>query len=184
MTLKIEHIIIVGLFAYILFLSMCQDPKVVTNEVVERYTDTLITHDTTIKEVAKHHWHMQPSNHDTVYLTQEYIASLDTFVFNINDSILNAKITALSKSQPVINLSYKVKQFEIKETIEIKDSLIVERKKTQFYIGAIIGGNQNSFMLAPKIDILSKKGFLYTGGYDLLNKSVIVGIGKKISLKR
>lgn len=184
MNLKIEHIIIVGMFAYILFLSMCQDPKVVTETIVERYTDTTIVHDTTIKEVAKHHWHVQPSNHDTVYLTPEYIASLDTFIYDIKDSILEAKITALSETKPLINFSYKVKHFEIKETIQIKDSLIVERKKTQFFIGAIIGGNQTSFMIAPKIDILSKNGFIYSGGYDLINKSIIVGVGKKISLKR
>ncbi len=184
MTLKIEHIIITGLFVYILFLSMCKDPKVVTDTIVERYTDTTITHDTVVREVEKHHWHIQPSNTDTIYLTPEYIASLDTFEFNINDSILDAKITALSKSQPLINFSYKVKHFEIKETIQIKDSLIVEKLKTQFFIGAMIGGNQNSFMFAPKFDVLSKGGFVYTGGYDLINKSLIVGIGKKISLKR
>ena len=184
MNLKLEHIIIIGLFGYILFLSMCKDPNVVTDTVVERYTDTTITHDTLIKEIAKHHWHVQPSNTDTVYLTPEYIATLDTFVFNINDSILDAKITALSKSQPVINLSYNVKQFEIKETIQIKDSVVVERLKTQFFIGAMIGGSQNSFMFAPKIDLLAKNGFLYSGGYDLLNKNIILGIAKKISLKR
>lgn len=184
MNLKLEHLIIVGLFAYILFLSMCKDPKIVTEKVVERYTDTITTHDTVVKEVQKHHWHVQPSNVDTVFINPEYIASLDTFTFNINDSILSANITALSKTQPLINFSYKVKHFEIKETIQIKDSLIVEKLKTQFFIGAMIGGNQNSFMFAPKIDILSKQGFIYSAGYDVINKKAILGIGKKISLKR
>ena len=84
----------------------------------------------------------------------------------------------------MINLSYKVKQFEIKESILIKDSVVVERLKNQYFIGAMVGGSQNSFMFAPKIDILAKNGFLYSGGYDIINKTVIIGIGKKISLKR
>tara|TARA_R110002167_G_scaffold110087_4_gene280333 strand:+ start:834 stop:1388 length:555 start_codon:yes stop_codon:yes gene_type:complete len=184
MRIKIEHIIIAALFVYILFLSMCNSPKIITETVVERYSDTTITHDTVIKEIVKHHWHVQPSNTDTVFLSPEYIATLDTFIFNINDSILDARITALSKSQPVINLSYKVKQFEIKESILIKDSVVVERLKNQYFIGAMVGGSQNSFMFAPKIDILAKNGFLYSGGYDIINKTVIIGIGKKISLKR
>jgi hypothetical protein len=184
MNLKIEHIIIAGLFLYILFLSMCKDPKVVTDTVVERYSDTTVVHDTVETEITKHHWHLQPSNTDTVYLTPEYIATLDTFVFNINDSLLDARITALSKSQPVINLDYKIKQFEIKETITIKDSVVVERFKKQLYIGAIIGGSQNSFMFAPKFDVLTENGIVYTGGYDVINKSIIVGLSKKISLKR
>jgi len=163
---------------------MCKDPKIVTETVVERYSDTTITHDTVIKEIAKHHWHVQPSNTDTVFLTPQYIASLDTFIFNINDSIMDAKITALCETQPLINLSYKVKHFEIKETIKIKDSTVVERLKTQFFIGAIIGGNENSFMFAPKIDILSKNGFIYSGGYDVINKSILVGVGKKISCEK
>jgi len=174
----------VGLFLYILFLSMCKDPKVITDMVVERYSDTTVVHDTLVREVAKHHWHVQPSNTDTIYLTPEYIASLDTFIFNINDSVLDAKITALSKFQPVINLSYEVKQFEIKEKITIKDSTVVEKVKTQFFIGAYIGGNQTSFMFAPRIDVLSRQGYLYSGGYDLLSKSIVIGLSKKISLKR
>jgi len=184
MRIKIEHIIILALFVYVLFLSMCNSPEVVTETVVERYSDTTITHDTVIKEIAKHHWHVQPSNTDTVFLTPEYIATLDTFIFNINDSMLDARITALSKSQPIINLSYKVKQFEIKESVLIKDSVVVERLKNQYFIGALIGGNQNSFMFAPKIDMLAKNGFLYSAGYDVINKTVILCVGKKISLKR
>lgn len=184
MSLKIEHIIITGLFLYILFLSMCKDPKVVTDTVVERYRDTIVEHDTTVREVAKHHWHVQPSNTDTVYLTPQYIASLDTFIFDIKDSILDARITALSKSQPVINLDYKVKQFEIKERITIKDSSIVVRSENQLLVGAMVGGSQNSFMFAPKIEMLTKSGFLYSGGYDIVNKSVIVGLSKKITFKR
>jgi hypothetical protein len=39
-------------------------------------------------------------------------------------------------------------------------------------------------MFAPKIDILAKNGFIYSGGYDLLNKNIILGVAKKISLKR
>jgi hypothetical protein len=58
MKFKTEHFIIIGLFLYVLFLSMCKDPKIVTETVVERYSDTTITHDTVVKEIAKHHWHV------------------------------------------------------------------------------------------------------------------------------
>ena len=185
MNLKIEHVIITGMFLYILFLSMCSDPKRdPIDDVAKVYRDTTVTHDTTEIVVEKHHWHVQPANTDTVFLTPKYIASLDTFVFNINDSILDAKITALSKSTPVINFSYKVKKFEFREKIVIRDSTVVEKIKTKFYFGALIGGNQKSFIFAPKIDMLSKKGIIYSGGYDLINKSFILGMSKKISLKR
>tara|TARA_R110002012_G_scaffold93731_3_gene227410 strand:+ start:6869 stop:7423 length:555 start_codon:yes stop_codon:yes gene_type:complete len=184
MTLKLEHIIILGMFLYILFLSMCSDPEVITETKIENFSDTTIIRDTVIKEIVKNHYHVKPSSVDTVFLTPEYVASLDSFFFKINDTILNADITVFSESTPLINFKYKVKKFELKEKIVIKDSTIYEPLKNHFFLGAQIGGNQNSFIFAPKIEMLSKKDYLYSVGYDLLNKSVLIGLSKKISFKR
>lgn len=182
MKLKIEHLIILGLFVYILFLSMCNSPKVGKQVVIERHTDTIVEHDTVINEVVRSHVKLQPVNiHDTVILTVDQIADLDTFKFEIRDSLMDANITAFCESQPLIDFDYKIKHFEIKEVVTIKDSLITEEKKNEFYFGAMIGGSQSTFVFAPKVDLKTKKGFIYTGGFDVINKNILLGVSKKIS---
>ena len=183
MALTIERVIIIGLFVYILFLSMCSTPKTIKgDDVVFHSTDTIFETDTIITEVVKNHYHIKPVNvHDTILLTASQIALLDTFLFEVNDSVLTAKITALSEKQPLINFSYKVKNFEIKNKITIKDSIIREPLKNELYFGAVIGGGVDNFIFAPKLDFKTKRGFIYSGGYDLINKSILIGIGKKLT---
>lgn len=183
MNLKIERIIIVGLFIYILFLSMCKSPSIdVEDDVIFRSSDTIVKTDTVIREVLKTHYKIKPVNiHDTIIMTASEIALLDTFLFEVNDSVLEAKITALAEKQPLIDFSYKVKHFEIQKQITIKDSIIREPLKNEFYIGVFVGGGVDNFIFAPKVDFKTKKGFIYSGGYDLINKSILIGVGKKLT---
>lgn len=182
MKLKIEHIIIAGLFAWILSLSMCNDQKTITKKerVVFHSRDTTVVHDTIIREVQKHHWHVTPSNVPVVEYTPEQIAKMDTFNFRINDSILTANINAIATAQPIINFDYKVKHFEIKTETIIKDSLVVEPLKNEIGIGAFVGGGQNQFMFAPKVSFHRKNKWTYTVAFDVIGKNVMIGCEKKL----
>jgi len=181
--MKIEYIIIAGLFLWILFLSQCSEPKTVVKKerVVFHSSDTTVVHDTIIKEVEKHHWHVQPSNVPAVEYTTEQIAKMDTFMFEINDSILSAKISAISTNYPIINFNYKVKYFETKETIKIKDSLVVMPLKNEFFFGATIGGGLNQFIFAPRVSMKSKNDWFYSVGYDIIGKNLMLSAERKLT---
>lgn len=183
MAISIERITIVVLFAILLFMQMCKKPNLIagkTNDVIHHSIDTITEIDTIKKVITKHHYHLQAAGKDTIFLTPEVIAKMDTFSFPIKDSILTANITVLSETQPVIDFDYKVTFFEIREKITIKDSLVVQKNKNEFYLGALIGGSNKSFMIAPMANIKTKNGFIVGAGYDVINQNVILGFSKKI----
>jgi len=180
--MKIKDFIIIALVVLIAYLYTCNKQGTVVSEKIVRFTDTIIEVDTLINEVVKNHYNLREI-HDTIVLT-EVPLGLDTFYYNIQDSLLEAKITAFSNERPYINFDYKLKNFEIKTNTLIKDSVYHEKVKSYLSVGAMITGSQNSFGFAPQIQYNHNSGNNFGIGYDLINNNLNISFYKRVSFKK
>jgi hypothetical protein len=179
--MKTEYLIIIGLALVVFYLSTCNKPQTIHTETTVRFTDTITEVDTLVKEIVRDHYNIREI-HDTITI-KAIPLGLDTFSYPIKDSLLNGTILAFSKERPFINFDYKLKQFEIKESITIKDSVYHERVKSYLSAGVMLTGSQSSFGFAPQLQYNHKTGINVGIGYDIINRNYHLGFTKRISLK-
>lgn len=186
--MKTKEIIILVLIGVIVYLYQCRKPKIkeVPKEVI--FTDTIFKTDTFINYIYKEHKDLQPDViivdslpfNDILNDFNDTSVFFSTYIYEVKDSLLEASISAYSQTRPKIDFEYTLKNFTIKDTIIIKDSVhTFEQAKNHFYFGAEVSGSQNRFGFSPSITLSQKKGINYSLRYDVINKE----IGAKIELK-
>lgn len=172
--MKLKDYIIIGLFIFIAYLWQCRKSIVKENIKEVRTTDTIYCSDTIVNYITKEHFNVKL---DTIILND---TSINTYLYKIRDSLLEASILAYSNERPKIDFKYTLKNYEIKDTILIKDSVYKEGEiKSCVLIGAEISGNKNNFGFSPSLTYSHKKGVNYSLRYDLINKMGGVKIEKK-----
>lgn len=174
--MKLKDHILIGLFILIAYLWQCRQPiiKEIIKEV--RTTDTIYSSDTVVNYITKEHFNVKL---DTIILNDTSLF-WGTYLFKIKDSLLDAEIIANSQTRPKINFKYTLKNYEIKDTILIKDSVYKEGEiKSCVLVGAEISGNKNNFGFSPSLTYSHKKGVNYSLRYDLINNIIGVKVEKK-----
>lgn len=176
---KLEHLVILGLFIYVVFLSTCNnDPKVITKEVDREVIRTVHTHsiDTFIQIVKGKHTNIPlniPNTHFRIDLGDTNVFS-DKYYYPIKDSLLEATIIVNSKDQPdSVGIKYDLKSFTIRDSIYLRDSVYIKEQILKSYMSAgasIYGGNNFGFI--PTVFYNHKSGNNYGLGYDLFNQNI------------
>lgn len=114
-------------------------------------------------------------NNDTVNLfTTVYSDSvLDArIICKVKGELLNTKITYVKKFPKFI---YKT------DTVIVNNEKTIIKKKFKIYVGAILGGNENVFLIQPSVILKTKKDVQISFGYELINKTYNIGLFKKIT---
>lgn len=203
-TSKILGSLLVVALVYIVFLQGCGGKRQVETEVVtvirvdsSTYIDTIRFDTTTFKYVTVN---IPQPYYDTVRIPMpagNYFDDFDDdtdFIFQYasiyedtikkNDSIqlyYRAKVRGYLDE---LTLGYKIfTPFYIEKTTLIETEVVKNKRFQGFYIGMDVGGNMQSFNhLAPMLE-LSTQRYNYNAGFNLMNKSVIVGMRVKIGKK-
>lgn len=133
-------------------------------------------------------------NHDRMDLSDTNVfhvelkdTLLNTYVYSEQDSLLDYEIRVDATIRPSdVRIKYDLKNFTIHDTIStyVKDSVYELDTRSFLSIGANIGGSKNSFSFTPTLMYNHKRNNTYIIGYDLINKSYIIGFSKKISMKK
>jgi hypothetical protein len=179
---NMKNYIITGLviaIAVILFLKGCEKPKEIIKTVYTR--DTIYKSDTIVEYITNEHYNLSV---DTFYLTPNDTSSfLSTYVFPVKDSLLEATILAKSKTRPIIDFKYKLKNFTIHDTLLIKDSVYTEKLelKNKMYFGSEVVVKPMFTQLYLGVDFAHKRGHLFSlsGGYDLRDNEPLIKVGYK-----
>lgn len=185
MKLKLEHLLILGLFIYIVFISTCNskpiEQKIITKEVVR--TDSIHTTDTIIKHHTKYISNVPQINYN-IDLSDTNVFN-DTFYYSVKDSLLKATILVHTDNKPdSIGFDYDLKSFTIRDSIYIRDSVYVKEQILKSYVsvGASIYAG-NSFGFIPTAFYNHKTGNNFGVGYDLFNKNIHFTYSKRLSFK-
>lgn len=127
--------------------------------------------------------------HDSLYfisidsLSNDSITAFRTLV---NDSLIDGEIVTKTKGELVnVYFSYLPKfpkRIYRVDTLRIDSTTTITKNPYRFYAGAMIGGSANSFSLMPMATLKTPKGWLLSGGYDLINKSYHIGVSTELRL--
>lgn len=181
MNFKIEHIIILILIGYILFLQQCTEPK----KIYIKDSQKEITKEVYIDTILFNY----PVPVEYKIPIKEPIAStidpIDSSIINkyelpIEDSLLTGKVSTMVDGTLLdMNFTYtpKFPKYINKETI-ITEKL--KPKNMLFITGGLEGGKT---FFSPKLglSLYQKKGYLYSATYDPINKLYGVGIGIQLT---
>ena len=184
--MKLKDFIITALVIVIIYLFTCNKPKVITETKTVTRVDSLYFRDTivqTIKVPKKELVFIKetPFNID-LSDTSELSARFSTYVYEQKDSLLEALISIEADKRPdKVSFEYEFKNFTLRDSIYVRDSVYNEVKKSFLSVGATLVGSKTSFGFAPVIQYSHKKGNNYSLGYDLINNQFHVGFSKKIS---
>ena len=190
--MKIREILIVALLIVVVYLLQCRKPIVQEVKTEVRVTDTIFSSDTIIDYIYVQHHDLEPDEvipHPIDTSVGMDLSDTSIFwrywVYNVSDSLLEAKITAHSQTRPTIDFDYKIKNFTIRDTILIKDSVhTFDVPKSAMFFGVEVSGSQNRFGFSPSLTYSHKSGMNYSIRYDLINKEIGIGFSKKISFKK
>ena len=184
MKIKLEHIVIFGLFIYIVFIQTCnsvKDPIEVIKTVEVFRTDSIHTRDT-VKQV------LRVPVASTPLIPYVYINdTLKSFKYAKKDSLLSYEITVESEHKPQdVKIKYDLTLLTITDSIFIRDSTHVKEniKKSFLSFGGQISGNNNSFGFAPSLFYHHKSGSNFGAGYDVVNGNLQLTYTKRISFKK
>ena len=184
MNIKYEHLIILILFGIIVFLSTCNDTKIITEEVEVVRVDSVFTSDTIIKHHTKYISNVPelintPHAPFNIDLSDTNDLS-DTFYYGVKDSLLEATILVHTKSKPdSIGFDYDLKSFTIHDSIYVRDSVYQENKKSYLSFGGSVYVG-NDFGLIPTLFYTYKATHNFGLGYDVINKSYQLTYSKRL----
>jgi hypothetical protein len=189
--IRVEHIVILGLFVYIVFFQTCntkQDPIIKTVETVR--VDSLRIYDT-IKTVLRVPYtnvpliNIEPPK--GIDLSDTSVFHTKTYVYAKKDSLLDYEIKIEGECEPVdVKIKYDITQLTILDSVYIRDSTHVKEliKKSFISLGGQVIGNENYFGFAPQLFYHHKSGSNFGVGYDVLNKNLQLTYTKKLSLRK
>ena len=187
--MKLKDFIIIALAFVIIYLCTCNRPETIVETKTVTRVDSLYFRDTivqTIKVPKKELVFIKetPFNID-LSGTNELSTFYSTYVYEHKDSVLEAIISIESNERPLkAELEYNFKQFTLKDSVFVKDSVYQEAVKSFMSVGATLVGSKNSFGFCPQLQYNHKKGNTYSVGYDLINGNFHIGFTKKLSFKK
>tara|TARA_R100000544_G_scaffold3636_1_gene1411 strand:+ start:52 stop:564 length:513 start_codon:yes stop_codon:yes gene_type:complete len=160
--------ILITFFIFVLFLSSCPRDTGKVFYDTKIYTDTIVRVDT---------FRVRELQVDTITLTQydtiinDISYPINKYEYNVNDSLLTAKITLESVFKPRnLDIDYTVKTFEV------KDSIYTPVKRNFFY-----GGEVHALPLLNgayvTLGYQDRKRNLYTVSVGNVNKINILKVG-------
>lgn len=166
-------VIAVGIIAYLIESKpVTPDPVLIT----EWHTDTLYVYDTAyVPEYIDRVVTKYDTVIDTAYVIKDYSTKYyysDTLMNDtnaiviVNDTVYRNRILSRSKR---INIFTHTKY----ETTYIS---VPEQPKWHIYAGAGVSGNPNTFGFDINAGFMSRKGTVYTVGYDVVNMNYRVGV--------
>ena len=190
MNFKLEHLLIIGLFAYIVFIQTCNtkpEPIIKTVETVR--IDSVRVYDT-IKSVLKVPYSIVPLTDvkplKGIDLSDTAVFTANTYTYAKKDSLLSYEIEVESECEPYfVRMKYDINQFTILDSVFIRDSTHVKeiiKKSFVSFGGSVIGGNDFGF--APQLFYHHKQGANFGIGYDVINKNYHFTFTKRISLRK
>lgn len=189
----IKWLIIIALGVYILFLQQCGGGSGVCPEVgVTTKTVTSLvkgTADTVFIEIDKPIYIKVPIPAATpiTITTPNGPKALLEYTTEINDSLIRGSIISHVDGTLVDQSFEYVPLFP--KYINRVDTFIVDNTETTVLsrnyiaIGAEIGGSATSVNVSPKISLDTRKGYIYSYRYGMLDKTHNVSIVKKFNAK-
>ena len=187
MKLKIEHILIIGLFIYIILMQTCNSTPVIEKPVEVIRTDSIYVHTTdTITNTIKVAVSSVPliESHIDLSDTSVFFDSVNSYHYGKQDSLLSYNIYIDSEIKPQdVRLEYELKNFTIYDSVNvyIRDSVYKEAPiKRRISIGGVLSGSIVSFGFAPMIDYQDRKGNTFKAGYDVIQQQYRIGYSKTL----
>lgn len=188
---NLKNILLVALVAIVIILGLrleyCRPVK-----YIEKHTlDSIITKSSVdtmyIKVPIKNT--IKPVKPEIIYTYVDTCLDLhvNKYVQAISDTFMDGKITAITTGTlDSLKLDYVAKI----PTIIKKDSVIYYKTNTVYkrplclMVGVDLGGNLSQVIIEPTIGIATNKGYTYSVGYDVYQKTVNVGFRKLIPLQK
>ena len=183
---------------YILFLQQCGTKC--TPEIIEVDTVLNVTvYDTTWYDTTRYKYltvNIPKPYYDTVKIAIPKGNYFDDFFDNdfqypaiYEDTITNDTISIYYRAKVTgsldeFTLGYKIyAPFYIESITTIQTQVTRQKRFQGFYLGLAVGGNESSFNhFAPMLE-LSTHRYNYNAGFNLMNRSIIVGMRVKIGKK-
>jgi hypothetical protein len=184
---KLKDFIIIALAFVIIYLCTCNRPETIVETKTVTRVDSLYFRDTIVQTI-------KIPKTELIYVNAIQPERLDlsdtnvfysTYVYEHRDSVLEATISIEANERPLkAELEYNFKQFTLKDSVYVRDSVYQEAVKSFMSVGATLVGSKNSFGFCPQLQYNHKKGNTYSVGYDLINGNFHVGFTKKLSFKK
>jgi len=181
---------IIGLYT----VHKCNTPRTVTGWKERIIVDTIhtATIDTIWKEKIKY-VKLKIPNPDTIFIAGNSDSSSSDSNFLLydmpyKDSLLEANFK-IKVDGVLIEHSFKYKAkfpqyIYTRDTFRINTNTTSTLYKSQLFIGIEMGGNETKFNLSPKISLKTKRDFIYSYRYGLMDKSHNIGITKLVTFKK
>lgn len=193
MTFKIEHLLIIGLFFYIIFISTCGKKPIPEKEIIEVEVERIVevhTRDTFKTKIFVPYANVpltdiKPAKGFNFGDTSVF--HTNTYIYSKKDSLIDYEIKIECECEPVdVKIKYDLTTLTVLDSFYIHDSTHTKEiiKKSFMSFGGQIIGNKNYFGFAPTITYSHKSGNNFGFGYDLINKNLHLTFTKKISLKK
>ena len=185
---------------YILFLQQCGSgqrcPEIIKIDTVLNIT----VYDTTWYDTTRYKYltvNIPKPYYDTVLIYRENFDELDSeddFVLKYaaiyEDSIKNDTISIYYRAKvrgylDEFTLGYKIfAPYYIESITTIETEITKEKRFKGFYAGLDVGGNKSSFThFSPTLELATRR-YNYNIGYNLMDKSLIVGMRARLRFKR
>lgn len=125
------------------------------------------------------------SSHPKKDLRQTLFVSCDT-INHLPDigSLVCDSIRTYEYSDSVVTIKDSVQGVLLRQTIlykpTVRISQIVRKDSLIYKSGIYFGGGAGLNSIRAEIEYVDKNGWSYSGGYDLINKSPVLGIRRKI----
>jgi hypothetical protein len=199
-TIRLEWLALAGLLIYILLLQECNtkpggllgpndtvDTLSYTTDTVRISTiDTVFLPGEPITTVVS-----IPTPvyiHDTIYQGDTF--SLHTFAeytTDISDSLIKgevvSKVDGVLVSQELTYTPLFPKYIHQTDTVIIENNTVVDKKRLFLFVGGEVGGSMNAFNLSPVIGLGTRKGYMYSYRYGLLDQTHNITFSKRLSFK-
>lgn len=117
-----------------------------------------------------------PQDVDTAAILQAYF-TVNTHYQMFEDSNQRAQIFDTISQNKIIGRGFKYQLLRPVKTIE---STTVTLSPKGFYAGAFIDAGKGSFGIGPQASYLTGSNYLFTAGFDLVNKQILFGTQIKL----
>ncbi len=179
---------------YIVFLQQCRKSPEIETEIVKVDTTKYITiYDTLWHDTTRFNYFDVPvpkPYYDTVLVKvndfdfdEDFILKYPaTYTDIISDDTVSIEYTLLVRGYlDDIKIGYKLLQpFLIEQTTLIETEVTKREHSTHLYIGIDIGANKDKFgYFTPELELTTRR-YNYSAGFNILDKSVIIGLKRRI----
>ena len=159
--------------------------------ITKTIRDTIHTSktDTLWKEI-KNNVQLKINVPDTIYIDSSNYGDVHRLVYDneYSDSLLSANFKIVVDGVLVEHnfkyISKYPKYIHTIDTFRINTINTVTQNKNQLFLGLDVGGDATKFNISPSILLKTKKDFIYSYRYGLLDRSHNIGIAKLLTFKK